>query len=169
VPPVNGVSADSNDATGTDTEGNSGVVGGIKKKAHQLLGAFSTSDSAATASPPDDTQIPEKLASLVLASRASDDAKIVEAEINRIQSGHTPDGRDELNGGARDVARETEIMRGYKKATYWTQFKLLSGRAFKNLYRNPLLMATHYVVAIVVALLCGFFFYGITNDIPGFQ
>lgn len=30
-------------------------------------------------------------------------------------------------------------------------------------------MATHYIVAIVVALLCGFFFYGITNDIPGFQ
>jgi hypothetical protein len=30
-------------------------------------------------------------------------------------------------------------------------------------------MATHYVVAIVVALICGFFFYKVTNDIPGFQ
>ena len=30
-------------------------------------------------------------------------------------------------------------------------------------------MATHYVIAVVVALLCGFFFYQVTNDIPGFQ
>jgi hypothetical protein len=30
-------------------------------------------------------------------------------------------------------------------------------------------MAAHYIVAVVVALLCGFFFYGVTNDIPGFQ
>ena len=36
-------------------------------------------------------------------------------------------------------------------------------------YRNPLLMATHYAVAIVVAFVCGFFFYQVTNDIPGFQ
>jgi hypothetical protein len=35
--------------------------------------------------------------------------------------------------------------------------------------RNPLLMATHYAVAIIVALFCGFFFYHVTNDIPGFQ
>ena len=30
-------------------------------------------------------------------------------------------------------------------------------------------MATHYAVAIIVAFLCGFFFYKVTNDIPGFQ
>ena len=30
-------------------------------------------------------------------------------------------------------------------------------------------MATHYAVAIVVAFACGFFFYQMTNDIPGFQ
>jgi hypothetical protein len=35
--------------------------------------------------------------------------------------------------------------------------------------RNPLLMTFHYVMAVVVALVCGFLFYGITNDIPGFQ
>lgn len=34
---------------------------------------------------------------------------------------------------------------------------------------NPLLMATHYAVAIGVALICGFFFYKVTNDISGFQ
>lgn len=42
-------------------------------------------------------------------------------------------------------------MRGYQRATWWTQFKILSGRAFKNLYRNPMLMLAHYAVSIVVA------------------
>lgn len=108
------------------------VVGEIKRKAHQLLGAFTTATSASGSTTPDSGQIPEKLASLVLACRASDDSKIVEAEISRIQSGQTPAGA--LADG-RDVGEETELLRGYKKASYWTQFKLLSGRAFKNLYR----------------------------------
>jgi len=30
-------------------------------------------------------------------------------------------------------------------------------------------MATHYAVAVIVAFACGFFFYKVTNDIPGFQ
>ncbi|KAL1408358.1 FAD-dependent urate hydroxylase [Vanrija albida] len=110
-------------------------------------------------------QVPEALAALVVANRAGDATKIVEAEITRIQSGETPDGEE------RDVEDEfAELhIKGYKKASFGTQFVLLSGRAFKNLYRNPLLMGTHYLVAIVVALLCGFFFYHVTNDIPGFQ
>lgn len=155
----------------------------IKQKAHKLLGAFTStiSPTPTSTSTSEENVIPEKLASLVLASRASDDAKIVEAEIGRIQNGESPDG-------TRDVG-ENDLVRGYKKAGLWTQFKLLSGRAFKNLYRsarllyffwvrnriadggfrNPLLMATHYAVAIIVALICGFFFYKVTNDIPGFQ
>jgi len=32
-----------------------------------------------------------------------------------------------------------------------------------------MLMAAHYAVAIVIALVCGFFFYQVSNDIPGFQ
>ena len=165
---VNG-DADSSSDDGSDTAPKSPTVSGeIKRKANQLLGAFTTTtglSSSGTSTPNrDGDRIPEKLASLVLANRASDDAKIVEAEISRIQSGQTPGGME-----ARDVLAETELLRGYKKASYWTQFKLLSGRAFKNLYRNPLLMATHYAVAIVVAFLCGFFFYKVTNDIPGFQ
>ncbi|ORX36133.1 hypothetical protein BD324DRAFT_630290 [Kockovaella imperatae] len=135
---------------------------GIKQKAQKLLGAFTSSSTPAS---PSEDLVPEKLASIVLASRSSDDAKIVEAEIHRIQSGQTPNGVD----STRDVGEETDLLKGYQKAGYWTQFKLLSGRAFKNLYRNPLLMGTHYAVAIVVAFVCGFFFYKVTNDIPGFQ
>jgi len=104
----------------------------IKAKASKLLGAFtpnSKSNNKTGAEQQDSTQIPEKLAALVLACRASDDAKIVEAEIHRIQSGQTP-------GGALDRGLdERGVLKGYKKASVWDQFRLLSGRAFKNLYR----------------------------------
>ncbi len=106
--------------------------------------------------------LPEKLAELVESFKASDQAKITEAEIHRMHEGLAIDG-------TQDIATDMPLLRGYKKASWWTQFKQLSGRAFKNLYRNPLLMASHYIVAIVVAFVCGFFFYRVTNDIPGFQ
>jgi len=138
----------------------------IRNKASRLLGAFSPGSGASTpASGGDSRAIPEALAALVLAARASDGAKIVEAEITRIEHGESPDG----GSSERDVGEEIGLLRGYDKASFWTQFKILSSRAWKNLYRNPLLMATHYLVAVAVALLCGFFFYGVTNDIPGFQ
>ena len=108
------------------------LTGEIKRKAHQILGAFTASAASSDTTSPDSVQIPEELASLVLACRASDDSKIVEAEISRIQSGQTPGGA--LAEG-RNVGEETELLRGFKKATYWSQFELLSGRAFKNLYR----------------------------------
>jgi hypothetical protein len=117
---------------GDDTAGRSTVLGQISKKAQRILGTFTTggdSTSSSGTSTPDASQVPEKLASLVLACRASDDAKIVEAEITRIQNGQSPDGTD-----SRDVSEELEV-RGFKKAGWWRQFVLLSGRAFKNLYR----------------------------------
>ena len=126
----------SDDASDITSKADDTVVGGIKKKAQKLLGAFSSPSSSADTTKPDDTQVPEKLASLVLSNRASDDAKIVEAEIFRIQSGNTPDGQDNLSA-TRDVGE----MRAYKKASYWTQFVLLSQRAFKNLYRYVVSMA----------------------------
>ncbi|WWC87386.1 uncharacterized protein L201_002275 [Kwoniella dendrophila CBS 6074] len=171
----------SDDTSSENMEEGEGVLSGIKSKASKLLGAFTSSTTKSFSqlsgsSTPSSAEehikpIPEKLASLVLASRASDDAKIVEAEIMRIQQGQSPNGGNAigLTSDERDLNEETKLLKGFKKASLWTQFKLLSGRAFKNLYRNPLLMATHYAVAIVVALVCGFFFYHVTNDIPGFQ
>ena len=109
-----------------------GMLNGIKRKAQQLLGAFtSSSSSEGSGGGGADERIPEKLASIVLAHRASDDAKIVEAEIHRIQNGETPGGME----STRDVATETALLKGYTQAGFWSQFKLLSGRAFKNLYR----------------------------------
>ncbi len=59
--------------------------------------------------------------------------------------------------------------RGYARIGYLRQFVILSARTWKNLYRNPMLMLTHYAIAIVLAVLSGFLFYGLTDDIPGFQ
>lgn len=139
------------------------VAVGIKKKAVKVLGLFSSSSSTSQDA---DYAVPEQLATLVIACRGSDGAKITEAEITRIEAGESADG---VPNDQRDVSEEIALLRGYDKATFWTQFRLLSGRAFKNLYRNPMLMFAHYAVAVVMALLCGFFFYQVTNDIPGFQ
>ncbi|KAG0332216.1 hypothetical protein BG004_001337 [Podila humilis] len=57
----------------------------------------------------------------------------------------------------------------YRRASWWTQFKILADRTLKNIYRDPMLMWSHYAMSIVLGLLCGALFYRVTNDIPGFQ
>lgn len=42
-------------------------------------------------------------------------------------------------------------LSSHQRAGWWTQFTILSGRSFKNLYRNPMLMLSHYLVSILVA------------------
>jgi ABC-type multidrug transport system ATPase subunit len=49
------------------------------------------------------------------------------------------------------------------------QFMILSQRTWKNLYRNPMLMLAHYAVSIVLAVLCGYLFFAVRDDISGFQ
>lgn len=150
------VRQDEEDADGDDdlTRGKSkstSTLSGIQNKAARLLGLASPSSSntrdnsgSSTPTRSDPSHVPQKLANLVLANRASDDTKIVEAEIARIQRGTTPDGIDRVNGVASTLVdddgtgrdrRDVEELRGYKKASWGTQFRLLSGRAFKNLYR----------------------------------
>lgn len=60
-------------------------------------------------------------------------------------------------------------VRGYRKAGWLRQFLILSVRTWRNIYRNPMLMLTHYAIAIVLAVFLGFLFYGLTDDIKGFQ
>jgi hypothetical protein len=40
---------------------------------------------------------------------------------------------------------------GRVRASWMTQFRILSGRAFKNLYRDPALLAAHYLSSVGVA------------------
>lgn len=61
------------------------------------------------------------------------------------------------------------VGKGYHRISYPRQFIILSQRTFTNLYRNPMLMLTHYAIAIVLAVFAGYLFYGLTDDIPGFQ
>lgn len=61
------------------------------------------------------------------------------------------------------------VGKGYARVGYFRQFVILSQRTWKNLYRNPMLMLTHYATAIVLAVFSGYLFYGLTDDIPGFQ
>ena len=44
----------------------------------------------------------------------------------------------------RDVAAETGMLREPQRAGWGTQFRILSGRAFKNLYHDPALLMAHY-------------------------
>ncbi|KAI2622383.1 hypothetical protein GGR54DRAFT_61305 [Hypoxylon sp. NC1633] len=85
---------------------------------------------------------------------------VASARLANGQNGNSPDG-PHPNGSA--------IGRGYARVGYLRQFVILSQRTWKNLYRNPLLMLTHYAIAIVLAVLSGYLFYGLTDDIAGFQ
>ncbi|KAK9727972.1 FAD-dependent urate hydroxylase [Basidiobolus ranarum] len=78
-------------------------------------------------------------------------------EIERIVGSNQIDGAPVPNMGT------------YRRSSWYTQYRILSDRTFKNLYRNPYLMLTHYVISVFLAVLCGLLFYQVTNDIAGFQ
>ncbi|KAK4193266.1 putative ATP-dependent permease precursor [Podospora australis] len=59
--------------------------------------------------------------------------------------------------------------RGYTRVGYGRQFVLLSQRTWRNLYRNPMLMLTHYAIAILLAVFAGYLFYGLSMTVSGFQ
>lgn len=55
------------------------------------------------------------------------------------------------------------------KASIGTQISILSSRTFKNLYRNPKLLLSHYILSVLVGGFCGYLYYDVQNDISGFQ
>ncbi|KAG6840427.1 hypothetical protein C0991_006777 [Blastosporella zonata] len=144
----------------------------LKHKTSQLMEAVKTTATGPT------KPISAKLAALVDSYSASAIAAEIkaEAEALRRQTALTDNGEAGVSAGAEgvmnelpDIALETTLLRGRKRASYGTQFRILSGRAFKNLYRDPALLTAHYVSSIVLALICGLFFHNVTNDIAGFQ
>ncbi len=106
-----------------------------------------------------------KLVHLVNSFAESDISTETKAELDAFL-GRRPEG---VINDLPDLANASALSRSYKKAGLWTQFKILSGRAFKNLYRDPILMFAHFGLAIVLALFCGVLYHGVTNDIAGFQ
>ncbi|KAH9945126.1 uncharacterized protein BXZ73DRAFT_38891 [Epithele typhae] len=137
----------------------------IRRQTTRLLEAIKPSQHV-------DGPIPPKLHALIDAFRRSEVHEALTHEIDEAARNAVQTGNGNTNGVSAelpDVAVESSISRGRKRASWGTQFRILSGRAFKNLYRDPALLAAHYISSVAVAVICGFFFQHVTDDIAGFQ
>lgn len=104
---------------------------------------------------------------LITNFEASDLAASTREEIKTAVENAT--GANGAANGQPNGAAKPGTMKGYKRIGWFRQFAILSVRTWRNLYRNPMLMLAHYAIAILVAVLCGWLFYGLTIDIKGFQ
>lgn len=68
-----------------------------------------------------------------------------------------------------ELINNDNIREGSLRPSFFRQFIILSGRSFTNFYRNPFLMWAHYLVAIILSLICGTLFWKLSNDISAFQ
>lgn len=142
----------------------------LKRKTSQMIEAVSSASSSGTSS---SKRLPPKLLALVNAYATSEIALTVKREYEEIrrETERGEEGRGVLGrvNELPDVAVEMTLLRGRKRASWGTQFRILSGRAFKNLYRDPALLAAHYLSSVALAFICGLFYHNVTNDIAGFQ
>lgn len=124
------------------------ATGYIKRKTSRLMDAVSLSSQRSDTSP-----LTPALATLVQAYAESDIAERIKNEIEEVRaSAHTGSSGNGTEGGeTRDVVAESSLLRGRKRASWGTQFRILSGRAFKNLYRDPALLAAHYISSVALA------------------
>lgn len=106
---------------------------------------------------PDEVIIAPALSTLITAYANSDiaanikaEGKALQREVVRSDNNQAPVAAG-ISGSLPDVVLETSMLRGRKRASYGTQFRILSGRAFKNLYRDPALLTAHYTSAIALA------------------
>lgn len=118
----------------------------VKRKTSQFMDAIRGNQHKGN------TPLPAQIATLVEAYAASDIAAGIRAEIDGIAN-RNPD--EELPS----VAEEDRLLRGRRGASWLTQFRILSGRAFKNLYRDPALLTAHYLSSIILARM--FYFYAL--------
>lgn len=121
--------------------------------------------------PPPASGLSTELDALVTAYKESEIAAAIRDDIQQTVAGAQTANGANMNGNSHDSASSFSgtMGKGYPRAGYLTQFMILSGRTWKNLYRNPMLMLTHYAIAILLAVLSGFLFYGLTDNLPGFQ
>jgi ABC-type multidrug transport system ATPase subunit len=106
---------------------------------------------------------------LVSSYASSDVAATVREDMGHaIQSANSANGQQDSNTEANGSITSGRV-KGYHRVGLIGQFTILSRRTWRNLYRNPMLMLTHYAIAIVLAVFLGFLFYGLTDDIAGFQ
>ena len=109
------------------------------------------------------------LDNLVANYETSDVAESLRDDIDTaISNANTANGTADGSSWSVGITQSGRV-RGYRKVGLWGQIVILSKRTWRNLYRNPMLMLTHYAIAIVLAVFLGFLFYGLTDDIKGFQ
>lgn len=107
------------------------------------------------------------LDALVASFRDSDVAQTIHDEMSQsIQAASSANGHSPEEGSLEVV---TGSIKGFRRVSWPRQFLILSQRTWRNLYRNPILMLTHYAVAILLAVLSGYLFYAVSDDIGGFQ
>jgi ABC-type multidrug transport system ATPase subunit len=119
--------------------------------------------------PPADGGTGTSLDSLVASYATSDVAGTLHDDItatinNANEANGDPNGLQGANGYV-----AAGKVKGFRKVGILGQFLILSKRTWRNLYRNPMLMLTHYAISIVLAVFLGYLFYGLTDDIKGFQ
>ena len=134
----------------TSAISSSSSVNYVKRKTSQIYEAVVRKTDA--------TGIPLAPALVVLvdAYAKSDIAAGIKAQGDQLRREVVRTDNGDATGGAvsnelPDVVFETSILRGRKGDSWGTQFRILSGRAFKNLYRDPALLAAHYLSAIGLA------------------
>ena len=116
--------------------------------------------------PPPASGLGSDLDSLLTTYQNSDIAKSIHEEIaSTVRTATTSNG---VSNGVNNATKRGTLQ-GYKRISWAQQFLILSKRTWKNLYRNPMLMLAHYAIAILVAVMCGYCYFDITNDIKGFQ
>ena len=127
------------------------ATGYIKRKTSQLMDAVSLSSHKGDTPP-----LAQQLETLVETYANSDIAKGIKDETEEVRtSAHTGANANGTEGGeTRNIVVENSLLRGRKRASWGTQFRILSGRAFKNLYRDPALLAAHYISSIGLARTC---------------
>lgn len=143
----------------------SGAYNSIKRKTSQLFEvvSYGNASSSSSQSQPHNHhgQMAAKLRYLVAEYKKSDVAKEIKEDRESVRSSVENSNGDNANSASNayeahlsqlpDVATETTLLRGRKRASWGTQFRILSGRAFKNLYRDPALLMAHYLSAVVLA------------------
>ncbi|KAF9475974.1 hypothetical protein BDN70DRAFT_883068 [Pholiota conissans] len=163
--------------TGLSSSASTSTSEFVKRKTSQLFEAVAALGNGKNRHTAAAGHVDPALSALVDAYEKSDIAKTIREEgdelrheVVRADRGLAPSGGGVAASGALpDVAHETSMLRGRKRASYATQFRILSGRAFKNLYRDPALLTAHYLSAVALAVICGTFVHNVTNDIAGFQ
>lgn len=107
------------------------------------------------------------LDNIISSYRSSEVASSVRSDIKETsESANSANNQTSADMNGNSVGSK---VKAYRKVGIIGQFGILSLRTWRNLYRNPMLMLTHYAIAILLAVLVGYLFYGLTDNIPGFQ